>query len=116
MGKTSGLTQLARRLRVNQTDAEKTLWRAIRANQIHGAKFRRQLQIPPYIVDFCCEASDLIAEVDGGQHMERVEEDRVRSEFLERRGYQVVRLANIDVLTNLEGVLEFIGQKVLERR
>ena len=101
---------------MNQTDAEKTLWRAIRANQIYGAKFRRQFPATPYIVDFFCEAANLVVEVDGGQHMERVDKDRERTEFLERRGYEVFRVTNIDVLTNLEGVLEVIGQKVLGRR
>ena len=116
MGKTSRLTQLARRLRVNQTDAEKKLWRAIRANQIYGAKFRRQFPVPPYIVDFFCESANLVVEVDGGQHMDRTEEDEVRTEFLEHRGYEVVRFTNIDALTNLEGVVEVIGQRVIDRR
>ena len=114
--KTSGLTRLARRLRVNQSDAEKKLWRAIRANQVFGAKFKRQGPVSPYIVDFYCEEANLIVEVDGGQHMERIEEDEVRTQFLERRGNRVVRFTNIDVLTNLEGVLEVIGQRVNERR
>ena len=48
--------------------------------------------------------------------MERVEEDEVRTQFLERRGNRVVRFTNIDVLTNLEGVLEVIEQRVNERR
>ena len=82
---------------MNQTDAEKKLWRAIRANQICGAKFKRQVPVPPYIVDFCCEAANLIVEVDGGQHMERTAEDEARTEFLERRSYEVVRFTNIDV-------------------
>ena len=72
--------------------------------------------MPPYIVDFFCESARLIVEVDGGQHMERIEEDQERTEFLGRRGYEVVRVTNIDVLTNLEGVLEVIGQRVMERR
>ncbi|TDI88478.1 MAG: endonuclease domain-containing protein [Chloroflexi bacterium] len=116
MGKTSRLTQLARRLRVNQSDAEKKLWRAIRSNQVFGAKFKRQVPVSPYIVDFYCEEANLIVEVDGGQHMERIEEDEVRTQFLESRGNRVARFTNIDVLTNLEGVLEVIGQRVNERR
>ena len=116
IGMTSGLIRLARRLRMNQTDAEKKLWRAIRSNQIYETKFRRQFPVPPYIVDFCSEAANLVVEVDGGQHMERIEEDRLRTEFLQRRGYEVLRFTNVDILTNLEGVLEVIGQKVSTRR
>ena len=101
---------------MSQTDAEKKLWRAIRANQIYGAKFKRQVPIPPYIVDFYCEVANLIVEIDGGQHTERIEDDRDRTEFMERRGNEVGRFTNIDVLANLEGVLEVIGQRVNGRR
>jgi very-short-patch-repair endonuclease len=46
------LTQLARRLRRDQTDAERKLRQALRSNQMFGAKVRRQVPISPYIVDF----------------------------------------------------------------
>ena len=83
------LTQLARRLRTDQTDAERKLWQAIRSNQVFGAKVRRQVPIPPYIVDFCFEGVKLIVEVDGSQHMENVDADEKRTAFLRRRGYEV---------------------------
>jgi very-short-patch-repair endonuclease len=108
----SRLTSFAKRLRAEQTDAEAKLWQAIRANQVFGAKFRRQTTIPPYIVDFCCEAEKLIVEVDGSQHVENAEEDKNRTQFLNRRGYEVIRFDNVEVLTNLDGVLEVIGKKI----
>jgi len=111
----SRLTKFARNLRVEQTDAEKKLWRSLRANQVFGAKFRRQVPIPPYIADFCCEAEHLIVEVDGSQHIENADEDEKRTQFLRRRGYEVIRFNNIEVLTNLEGALEIIGQKIRDR-
>jgi adenine-specific DNA-methyltransferase len=40
-------TATARKLRRNQTDAERLLWSKLRANQMHGAKFRRQFSLPP---------------------------------------------------------------------
>ncbi len=48
------LKELARNLRKNSTDAEKKLWQYLRNRQIAGYKFRRQVVIEPYIVDFVC--------------------------------------------------------------
>src|SRR4051812_17578325 len=60
----------ARTLRNNPTGAEKHLWRFLRAQQLHGHKFRRQASIGPYTVDFICFAKQLIVELDGPQHLE----------------------------------------------
>ena len=71
-------------------------------------KFRRQTPIASYVVDFCCEASRLIIELDGGQHALIKEQDAKRTEDLEARGYIVLRFWNNDVLRNIDGVLETI--------
>ena len=105
-------TATARRLRRNQTDAERLLWSKLRANQMDGAKFRRQFSLPPYVADFCCEAARLIVEVDGGQHAQSGEADQARTEFFERRGYRVIRFWNSEVLGNIDGVLEEISRCV----
>ena len=104
----ASLTEVARKLRRNQTDAERLLWSKLRAGQLGGAKFRRQFPLPPYVADFCCGAARLIVEVDGGQHGESVEADETRDEFFERRGCRVIRFWNTDVLGNVDGVLEEI--------
>jgi very-short-patch-repair endonuclease len=65
-------TQIARRLRVNQTDTETVLWNRIRNRQIDGHKFVRQEPIAGYVCDFVCRESRLVVEVDGGQHSESV--------------------------------------------
>ncbi len=62
------LTDAARKLRQNMTDAERLLWRHLRAGQLDRLKFRRQEQIGQFIVDFVCYEKKLIIEVDGGQH------------------------------------------------
>jgi very-short-patch-repair endonuclease len=69
-------------------------------------KFRRQHFIAPFVVDFCCPECWLVIELDGGQHAERVEADRRRTEFLMAQGYRVVRFWNNEVLTNMEGVMD----------
>ena len=96
--------RLARRLRVNQTDAETVLWNRIRNRQIDGYKFVRQLPISGYICDFVCREKQLIIEVDGGQRNESAA-DVIRDRRLTQEGYKVIRFWNNDVLGNLEGVL-----------
>ena len=58
----------SRRLRRDPTDAEARLWMHLRMRQVGGAKFRRQLPLGPFVVDFCCMEIGLVIEVDGGQH------------------------------------------------
>jgi len=99
------LKQLARSLRKNQTDAERKLWRRLRARELCGFKFRRQYPIAPYIVDFICVEKRLIVEIDGGQHATMTEIDNTRAEFLNARGYRVLRFWNNEVLQQLDAVL-----------
>jgi len=96
----------ARRLRRNQTDAERTLWFRLRDRRLRGWKFRRQVPIDNYVVDFCCEAARLIIELDGGQHTEQG--DRIRTAALEKQGYLVLRFWNNDVTRNTNGIVESI--------
>jgi len=98
----------ARRLRRDQTDAERTLWFRLRDRRLNGLKFRRQMPIKSYVVDFCCESARLIVELDGGQHVERNLEDAKRTADLEACGYLVLRFWNNDVLRNTDGVVETI--------
>ncbi len=106
----------ARQLRREQTDAERRLWRHLRGRAVAQAKFRRQEPIGKYYADFCSVEMKLIIEVDGGQHADSREEDEVRTQFLKRSGYRVLRLWNNDVLANLDGVLGCIAATVAEQR
>ena len=56
---------VARELRSNPTAAEEKLWQAIRKKQLDGLKFRRQVAIGAFIVDFYCSSERLVIEVDG---------------------------------------------------
>jgi very-short-patch-repair endonuclease len=98
----------ARRLRRDQTNAERALWFRLRDRRLQGLKFRRQVTIGHYIADFCCESQRLIIELDGGQHAERSIPDAERTAALEAQGYLVLRFWNNDVLRNMDGVLESI--------
>ena len=96
----------AKELRQRQTNAELRLWYHLRAHRFLNLKFVRQRPIGPYIVDFVCYERNLIIEVDGSQHSEKV--DRVRDAWLKSKGFRLMRFWNNDVLSNTEGVLESI--------
>jgi very-short-patch-repair endonuclease len=84
---------------------ERLLWREIRDRRL-GPRFRRQVPMEPYVVDFYCPQARLIMEVDGEFHGERQVEDARRNARLESRGYRVIRFQATEILVDLEGVLE----------
>jgi very-short-patch-repair endonuclease len=98
----------AKRLRRDQTDAERALWFRLRDRRLSGLKFRRQVPINQRVVDFCCADARLVIELDGGQHATRAAEDQNRTKILEAMGYLILRFWNNDVMRNIEGVLEEI--------
>ena len=102
--------ELPRKLRRDQTDAERRLWRELRGRLQQGIKFRRQQAIGPYIVDFYCHEHRLVVEVDGSQHQEAVgvTADEERTAWLEARGLKVLRLDNRYVLTETENAVATI--------
>jgi very-short-patch-repair endonuclease len=102
------LHKRARALRQNMTDAEKALWQHLRNRQMKNSRFRRQMVIGSYIVDFCCPETRLIIEIDGGQHQENLEYDKNRTSWLESQGYTVLRFWNHEVLQHLNAVKEAI--------
>ena len=98
-------------MRRELTGPELILWLELRAKRLGGAKFRRQVVIGRYIVDFACRTpAMLIVEVDGETHAERRGYDDARTRHLEGRGYQVIRFTNSEVVTNLDGVLITIAE------
>ena len=103
------LTNTARKLRNNLTEAEKYLWYFLRFQSL-GVKFRRQSIIGQYIVDFVCFERKLIVEVDGGQHYEEHNqiEDKKREEELWVIGFRIIRYTNLDILKNLDNVVRDI--------
>ena len=106
-GREEVLRQRAKQMRSEPTPAEHRLWQILRAKRLAGYKFKRQLPIDSYIVDFACPARRLIIEADGGQHSATAR-DRHRDEYLQAQGFRILRFWNNDIFENEEGVLTSI--------
>ena len=98
----------ARRLRRGQTLAEARLWTIVRAGRLQGFKFKRQVPVDRYFVDFLCREGRLVIELDGKVHDEQELYDLERTEVLEGCGFHVMRFPNEHVLTDPVGVAEAI--------
>lgn len=107
------MKHLARAMRRRMTDAERVLWEHLRAHRMAGHKFKRQLVIEPYIVDFACIEAKIIIEADGGQHAFRTEADQRRTEHLTAMGYRVICFWSHEILTKTQSVLERIYQELV---
>ena len=99
---------VAREFRKNPTFTEGKLWQAIQKKQLDGRKFRRQVAIGAFVVDFYCSTERLAIEVDGSIHDEQQEADRIRQELIESLGIRFVRLSNDEVEYRLESSLNKI--------
>jgi very-short-patch-repair endonuclease len=98
----------ARRLRREQTDAERKRWSRLRSRKLGGIKFRRQVPIGPFIADFAVLNRKLMVELDGGRHAEQGARDAARTAFLNARGFRVVRFWDHEVLLDLDDVISRI--------
>jgi len=108
------LKQLSRQLRNNMTDAERQLWAKIRTKQLKGYQFYRQKPIGDYIVDLFCPKAKIVIEIDGSHHLvgETIYYDRIRDDYLTSLGLRVLRFTNTEVMRNIEGVIEKIGDEI----
>jgi very-short-patch-repair endonuclease len=102
------MKERVRDLRRNMTNAENRMWYYLRNRRLGGYKFVREHVIGQYIADFVCREKKLVIEIDGGQHMDAVEYDAVRTKDLEARGYRVLRIWNHEVFKNIQGVMDSI--------
>ncbi len=112
MGRKAGL---ARHLRRAQTAPEELLWSHLRNRRLGGFKFRRQVPLDRYVVDFLCFDAKLILEIDGPTHDGRLAADAVRTDALGAMGYLVLRFGNDDVLANMDGVPDEIFHTLEQR-
>ncbi len=101
--------EFARRLRKSSTKYEDFLWARLRGSRLRGAKFKRQVPVDRYVVDFYCHAARLAVEVDGAQHGWYAEYDADRTKALESAGLHVIRFTNDEIRDDLDDALRRIG-------
>jgi very-short-patch-repair endonuclease len=109
------LTKTAKMLRKTQTKEERRLWYEFLSK--YPTRFLRQKVIDNYIVDFYCHKAKLVIELDGiGHYFSKAEKyDLERDLKLESRNLFVLRIPNIEINKNFEGVCNHIDQLVQER-
>ena len=103
---------LAKVLRKNMSPWERKLWYEFL--RYYPVRFQRQKSVGNYIADFYCAKARLIIELDGGGHYteKQIKKDKIRTEELEKMNLRVLRICNLDVTQNFEGVCEYIDLEV----
>jgi very-short-patch-repair endonuclease len=98
--------QFARDLRKAPTGAEDTLLQALRGRRFMNLKFRRQVPLLSYTIDFICLELRLALEIDGTHHDRQREYDRRRTKEIETQSFQLLRFSNDQVADDLQSVLD----------
>ena len=93
-------------MRRNPVATEVKLWELLRDRRLDGVKFRRQVPIGPYVVDFLALRFRLVIEADGPLH--DLERDAVRDKWLMSQGFRVIRFSNARITTWPHQVLDVI--------
>jgi adenine-specific DNA-methyltransferase len=97
-------------MRHEPTDAERKIWSLLRNGRLAGFKFRRQVPVAGYVLDFYCIAGRLVVELDGGQHNtpQQAAYDQRRTQALQALGITVLRFWDHDVLKHADAVARTI--------
>ncbi|HEY0865830.1 MAG TPA: DUF559 domain-containing protein [Fimbriimonas sp.] len=93
----------SRTLRREMSASEKVLWEHLRKRRT-GYRFNRQVPVGPYFLDFYCAEAGVCVEVDGEQHMNRLDKDLHRDGYLSGKGIYTLRIPSLDLFeaTGLE--------------
>lgn len=111
------LKETRKYLRNNSTYYENLLWREIRNNKLN-IRFRRQVSIGDFIVDFAALKDKIIIEIDGQNHFTPIGRvnDTVRDEILTKLGFKVLRFENQTIKNHLDLVLEAIKLEITKNK
>jgi len=110
----SSKKEFRKALRNSLTAPEAVLWASLQRRQLAGKKFRRQVSIGPYIVDFYCAERRLVIELDGAAHFSPTidEYEAARTNYLQREGLTVIRFENRELKEDIEAVLDRIRREL----
>jgi very-short-patch-repair endonuclease len=113
-GASPAIFKLAKKLRKEETEAEKILWTRLNKNQMMGLQFRRQHPINKFIADFYCAKIKLVIEVDGSIHdiPENQAYDTGRSEVFNDFGISVIRFTNEQIINEIDRTINIIEENV----
>lgn len=102
------LKERARALRQAGNLSEVLFWNEVKNKQFKGFDFDRQKIIGNYIVDFYCTNCNVVIEIDGSSHDDKVEYDATRDAYLESLGLTVIHISAKDVLQNLAQTMDWL--------
>jgi very-short-patch-repair endonuclease len=107
----------ARQLRQSATLSERRMWNWLRNRSFDGFKFRRQVPVGRYVLDFYCASLKLAIELDGRQHdmLGVALHDDERSAYLQSHGIEVVRIENELLAKDAEMVEAIIKYAIAQR-
>lgn len=104
-----GLLVQPRELRRDSTPAERKLWQVLRKQQVSSLKSRRQVRLERYLPDFYSPSVRMVVELDGVSHTESPG-GAERNQWMIQQEVHVLRFSNLEVFSNLEGVLTAIAE------
>jgi len=103
------LHERAKELRRASNLCEVLIWKQLHKKKFKQYDFDRQKIIGDYIVDFYCGNCNVVIEIDGSSHDEKIEYDYKRDKYLEGLGLIVIHIPAKDVLNNLSGVMDMLN-------
>jgi very-short-patch-repair endonuclease len=74
--------------------SEEVFWSLVRKDRL-GIRFRRQVSVAGYFLDFYCAAAQVAVEIDGEQHQRSEDYDRQRDSRLRAVGVEVFRIPSL---------------------
>ncbi len=91
--------------------ADILLARCLAQSDLSALKFRRKYAIGPFVFDLVCPERLLVIEIDGDQPGRSMAYDWERAQYLQRRGYRVMRVWGLDIENNPARALEAIKKQ-----
>jgi very-short-patch-repair endonuclease len=110
-------TAIARKLRRQDTWAQKLMWSWLRDRRFSSYKFRREFALGPYFLDFFCREARLNIELDGSQHGFPIQSklDAERDNWIESHGVRVLRFWNSHLRREKQYIRDIIWRELQER-
>ena len=108
------LKELARKLRRQGVLSEVILWNFLKNKQMRGFDFHRQKPIDEYIVDFYAPDLNLVIEINGASHADKIIYDKQRQKRLEYFGLSILNFSDSVVKKDIDSVLRTIDDWVVQ--